>query len=141
MTCPNCGAVNPDDAEVCGNCGERLQHAPENQEEPRTSGLALASLVFSIIGFLFCFSAVAGVVLGYLAMNQIRQSGGRFTGEPLAKAGIAIGLAAILLTVILSWILIPRIRPPTGGRSVTRPTDMVVACQAAPPLYLNIVSR
>ena len=42
-----------------------------------TNGLAVASLVSSIAGFVICgVGFIIGVVLGYIAKNQIDQSGG-----------------------------------------------------------------
>jgi uncharacterized membrane protein YvbJ len=37
MNCPDCGAVNPDDARFCGDCGQRVKRAkePARQEEAK----------------------------------------------------------------------------------------------------------
>lgn len=67
----------------------------------RNNGLAIASLVCSCAGFLFILPAILGVVFGFVARSQIRQSGGRQGGDGLAVAGIIVGFAWIALFVIL----------------------------------------
>jgi hypothetical protein len=68
--------------------------------------MAIGSLVASIIGVpltFLCYSgalaAIVGIVLGFVAINQIKQSGEQ--GRGLAIAGIAVGAVILLLTVIL----------------------------------------
>lgn len=70
-----------------------------------TNPLAIASLVTSIMGFPLLFVCyigiggwIAGIVLGIVALGQIKQT--RQNGSGLAVAGIAVGAAALLLTVI-----------------------------------------
>ncbi len=135
MTCPNCGAANPDNAEFCQNCGTALPR-DRYPSEPQTSWLAVASLVLSIVGFVFCFSAVIGIILGYVALGQIRQSGGRIGGAGLAKAGIIVGFVAIVLTIIFAWIFFTVFTPRNRG-----PVRSVTTHLAPPSAYPNIVSR
>ena len=64
-----------------------------------TNGLAIASLVCSLASPLFCyFPSVVGIVLGVVALNQIKQTGQ--DGRGLALAGIIVGAAVIALAVI-----------------------------------------
>jgi hypothetical protein len=67
----------------------------------KTNGLAVASLVCGIGGFLFFVPAILGIVFGFIARSQIRQSAGRQSGEGLAIAGIIVGFAWIVLFVIV----------------------------------------
>lgn len=68
----------------------------------KTNGLAVASLICSCAGyFTIGISAVVGVVLGYRARMQIRQSGGAEQGDGLAKAGIIVGYIMIGLWLIV----------------------------------------
>jgi curved DNA-binding protein CbpA len=55
----------------------------------RTNNLAVASLVVSLCGLLFCVSAPVGAVLGHVARGQIRDRGEN--GDGLAMAGIIVG--------------------------------------------------
>lgn len=64
-----------------------------------TNGLATASLVLGILG-LFCgITAIVGLVLGIVALGQIRK--GRGTGRGLAIGGIVTSAVAIALTAAL----------------------------------------
>jgi hypothetical protein len=67
----------------------------------RNNGLAIASLVCSCAGFLFFVPGVLGVIFGFIARSQIRQSGGTQGGDGLALAGILVGFAWIGLFVIV----------------------------------------
>jgi hypothetical protein len=73
---------------------------------PKTNGLAIASLVCSILGFCCGVGGVLGVIFGFVARGQIKRSGGAQKGSGLALAGIIVGfvfiaLAAIGLVVLL----------------------------------------
>ena len=70
--------------------------------QTRKSGLAVASLVCSIVGlFLFALPAIVGVILGFVARSQIRQSGGSQTGSGLAVAGITVGIGVVALYALV----------------------------------------
>jgi len=79
---------------------------------PQTNGLAIGSLIASIMGLtlLPTIGSVIGLILGYMARNQIRDSGGTIGGDGLAKAGIIIGWIGVALTVLgvcvvlLAWV-------------------------------------
>jgi hypothetical protein len=58
--------------------------------------MALASLLCSSIGWLCIIGPILGLIFGFLALNQIQQTGQR--GRGLAIAGIIIG--AILVAII-----------------------------------------
>ena len=58
--------------------------------------MAIASLVCSAVGWLCIVGPILGLVFGFLALSQIRQTGQR--GRGLAIAGIVLG--AILFTLI-----------------------------------------
>jgi uncharacterized membrane protein len=66
-----------------------------------TNGLAIGALVASIAGFLCGIGLIIGLVLGYIAKNQIDQSGGTQEGRGLAVAAIVIGWIGVAITVIV----------------------------------------
>jgi uncharacterized membrane protein len=69
------------------------EQPPQWQPPPRTSGLAIAALIASIVGTFFCFFlGIVGTILGIVALNEIGSSQGRLNGRGLAIAGIVIGL-------------------------------------------------
>jgi len=67
----------------------------------RRNGLAIASLVCSIVGLLIPLGGVLGIVFGFVARNQIRRSNGTLSGTGLALAGIIVGCAEILIYAIV----------------------------------------
>jgi hypothetical protein len=74
--------------------------------QTKTNTLATASLVTSIVSAfitLFCFvggvGAIAGVAMGFVALNQIKKTGEQ--GRGFAIGGIAIGAVELVLGVVL----------------------------------------
>ncbi|MFB7877357.1 DUF4190 domain-containing protein [Nocardia sp. NPDC056064] len=64
-----------------------------------TNGLAIGALVSSLIGFCSCgLGSIVGIILGVMALNQIKERGGE--GKGMAQAGIWIGALAIV-----GWVL------------------------------------
>lgn len=76
-------------------------YAPPN----RTNPLAVASLVCSLAGLVTGITVIAGIVLGHIALAQIRQTGE--DGRTMALAGVIIGyvLVAIGILAIVAFIL------------------------------------
>jgi hypothetical protein len=66
---------------------------------PGTNGLAIGSLVCSLASPLLCsVLAIVGIVLGIVALNQIKQTGQG--GRGLALAGIIVGAAFIVIAIV-----------------------------------------
>jgi hypothetical protein len=74
------------------------QYPPYGAPQARTNGLAIASLVCSLAGLLTCISAPVGIVLGHIAMKQIRETGEQ--GEGMAKAGLWVGYIFTILGIL-----------------------------------------
>ncbi len=58
------------------------------------------------------FSAVAAIVLGHLALSEIKKSAGRLKGQGLATAGLILGYAEIVMIpviLIIAAIAIPNL--------------------------------
>jgi Domain of unknown function (DUF4190) len=73
----------------------------------RTSGLAIASFICSLGGFVLAgIPAIVGVILGFSARAQIRRSNGTVGGAGLALAGIIVGFVETALFVTLIVIAI-----------------------------------
>ena len=63
---------------------------------PHTNGLAIASLVLGLVGWMLCgIGSVVAIVLGYISRGQIKRSWGRETGSGMATAGIILGFAGL----------------------------------------------
>ena len=80
---------------------------PSGAAQPKTSDLAIWSLVLGILGFVLlvvCIGplfAIPGVLCGHIALSKINRSSGTLTGQGLAIAGLVMGYLGILLTLIL----------------------------------------
>ena len=71
---------------------------------PKTNGFAIASLILGIIPCTGITSILA-IVFGFIARNQIEQSGGTQQGSGMALAGIILGFVWIGISVFW-WIAI-----------------------------------
>ncbi len=70
--------------------------------QPKTSGLAIWSLVLGIFGIV-CFSifaAIPGVICGHTALSRIKRSGGTLSGQGMAIAGLVIGYLGIAWAIV-----------------------------------------
>jgi hypothetical protein len=83
----------------------------------RSEGLALASMITGIAGFLMggCFGPLPGIValvLGLIALSQIKKSPDKYGGKPFAMAGAIIGGVSILFygLIFLWFILVASLR-------------------------------
>jgi hypothetical protein len=76
-------------------------YGPSGPTQLGTSGLAIASLVSSITGLLCCFiGSIVGIVLGVVALGQIKQT--RQGGYGMAVAGIVIGIGTLLVGLVVA---------------------------------------
>jgi hypothetical protein len=80
---------------------------PTAAAQPKTSGLAITSLVLGVLGF--CgITAVVGLILGIIALVKISRSQGRLTGNGFAIAGICVSGFMLLLAIpIMAAMLLP----------------------------------
>lgn len=86
--------------------------SPPRAPEKRTSGLAVAALVCGIVGMVTsCVPIVglAGVILGIVALVQIRMEPERIGGTSSAIIGICVGIASLFVPIVIyfafgSWI-------------------------------------
>jgi len=61
--------------------------------QPKTSALAIWSLVLGILSPLccVCFTGIPAVICGHMTLSKIRYSGGALTGRNMAIAGLVTG--------------------------------------------------
>ena len=73
--------------------------APVTNVAPKTNVLAIVSLVLSIIGF-----NIVAIILGFVAMNQVKKTGEN--GRGLALAAVIIGFAEIVIGIIIVIVVV-----------------------------------
>jgi prepilin-type processing-associated H-X9-DG protein len=75
---------------------------------PKTSRLAVTSLVLGCLGLLTCgITSLVGLVLGIIALVRINQSKGQLGGQGLALAGTIVSAVFLLLAPITAAMLLP----------------------------------
>jgi len=103
--CPNCRGNLADFVDVCPYCGvatpvvQAVFAQGGWEPSPKNSGKALASLICGLL-FICAPAAVAAIILGHLALNEIKRSAGRVTGRGLAIAGLIMGYLGIAFTLL-----------------------------------------
>ena len=113
--CIYCGEQIRPDAKKCRYCGEWFEtseptsqpaHAaapsvsaptpsPPASPRPRTSGRAIASFLFAVLGG--GLGAIPAIVLSNQARREIKGSGGSVGGKGWAEAGYYLGLAQLII--------------------------------------------
>ncbi len=77
--------------------GPPTQGAPAYDQRP-TNGMAVASLVLSLVGLCTGITAILGIIFGIVGRNQCREKNEK--GEGMAIAGIIIGAVIVGLGVL-----------------------------------------
>lgn len=74
------------------------------QQLPPTNTLAIIGMVVSIFGTMsgFFLAGIAGIIMGHMALKQIRTTGER--GEGMAKAALWVGYIGTALWVLF-WVV------------------------------------
>lgn len=78
-----------------------LRNAPATT--PKTSGLAIASLVCGITAWTILpifITAIAAVITGHMAKKEIRTAGGTLSGNGMATAGLILGYINIVVFIL-----------------------------------------
>jgi hypothetical protein len=131
MICRKCGTQNRPEAEICIACNQPLSPPPpaaphpppppppnlfqeeyEQYGEKRTCGLAVASLVLGISGFL-CVGVITGpigLILGSISLGRINRMPRTLEGKGLAIAGIITSGLSILLSLSILLPALDRAR-------------------------------
>lgn len=87
-----------------------MSQVPPLPTPPKTSGLAIASLVLGILSiFASCITGLPAVICGHVARSNIKNSNGQIGGAGLALSGLITGyvLSVIGLVVILAGLATP----------------------------------
>ena len=91
-----------------------MEATPPGVPQPKTNGLAIASLVLGILAVLLCgvgaVLGIPGLICGIMGMNRVKNSGGAEKGHGLALTGTVLsGVSIVLIPVVglLAAIAIP----------------------------------
>ena len=109
--CSTCGKPNPPNAGLTGLPRQTFPGVPGPASPEKTSGMAIASLIFGIL-FLFFPLSLLAVIFGHVSLSQIKKSAGRLGGRGLAITGLVLGylgIAMIPLILIIAAIAIPNL--------------------------------
>src|SRR5580692_609711 len=128
-TCPRCSASMQDGVAFCSSCGSSMSaftgapslSPPVSPGVPATyagqavtSGKATASLICGIAAYLILpfFAAIPAIILGHLALSDIKKKAGQLKGNGLAVAGMVMGYAQVVflpVILIIAAIAIPNL--------------------------------
>jgi type IV pilus assembly protein PilA len=129
MNCPYCAEPLDSNAQVCPHCQGTIAPAaaappppaiaaPQSAPAPvyagptQPCGKATASLTLGIIGLVLSIVLIGiplgiiAVILGHLALSEIKHSGGRLEGHGKAIAGLVTGYICVGMILLLPLILI-----------------------------------
>ncbi len=96
---------------------------------PRTNGLAIASLVVSIIGLIIPLGGVLGIIFGVVGLKKVREQGAG--GRGLAMAGVIVGCFTTLTTIVGIAIMVPALnRARINAREIKCMANMRTVGQA-----------
>jgi len=81
---------------------------------PQTNGLAVAALICGIVQFFgfWLLGTIPAIVLGHMARKQLRQRNEQ--GAGMALAGLILGYAGLVLTVIVVIIIVAAVNSPSS---------------------------
>jgi len=80
---------------------------PASAPPAKTSGLAIASLVLGILGIFSCgLSAIAGLIMGIMAMSRVKKSNGALGGQGIALAGTIVSAVFLIFVIPLGAALL-----------------------------------
>ena len=117
MECPKCGYLMDEFTKECPRCARMAAQAAAaprpppsalpaggyGSVPPRTSGLAIASLITAIVSPCTCgIAALVSLVLGIIALIQINNDQERLKGFGLAVSGVVISAIVIAGAIALS---------------------------------------
>lgn len=100
--------------------------------QPKSSGMAITSLVLGITGVVFCgLLGLVGLPLGIVALKRINQSGGRTTGQGFAITGICVSSLSLFVLLMQVGLLLPALSKAQRNAKVLRTQAQLTQVGAA----------
>jgi type IV pilus assembly protein PilA len=129
QTCSRCAASVQEGVSFCPTCGNGLSGIPAPMAglsplspaiptaytgQQETSGKATASLICGILAYVILpfLAAIPAIILGHLALSDIKKRAGQLKGNGLAIAGMVMGYAQVVflpVILIIAAIAIPNL--------------------------------
>ncbi|EME57471.1 DUF4190 domain-containing protein [Amycolatopsis decaplanina] len=84
---------------------QQQYYVQQTYVRPPDQGMAVASLVCSLIGLIMCFPAILGIIFGHIALGKAKR--GEAGGQGMAQAGMIIGyvVTALWLIPVILWFV------------------------------------
>lgn len=107
MKCPNCNKEIANGAATCPHCGKPVAAgastpagASKAAGAKSMDGLAIASLVCSIVGMFFIpyLLPILGIIFGAVSMKRVEK---RSTSYKIAVAGLIVGIIGLVIQIIV----------------------------------------
>jgi Domain of unknown function (DUF4190) len=100
----------------------------------KTSGTATLSLTTGVLSFvcLWGLGGVLAIVIGWLAHGEIERAEGRVGGKGLANAGIGLGIANVVVTLVALGALVAFAVRPEAAVALSPPLPPPAAAPLAP---------
>ncbi len=74
----------------------------DNRPNTKRKGLAIASLIFGIIGTTaFSTGSIIAIICGYIALSKIKKQPDVYGGKKNAIAGLVLGYIGLILAMVL----------------------------------------
>jgi hypothetical protein len=108
MFCRNCGQPIRSDSKFCSFCGrpvsgDYVEKPQAVNREDTYGGTGIAAMVCGILGVVFFWTVIPGIVLGAVALalglGIQKQAGVRGKGQ--AIAGVVLGIVALALSALV----------------------------------------
>jgi len=80
---------------------EIIEEQRNSTQTTKKKGLAIASLVFGIIGGWFSTASIIAIICGHKALSKIKKQPDVYGGKKNAIAGLVLGYIGLILAMVL----------------------------------------
>ena len=110
----DCGESIHSACEICYDRGPMISSDPSSASDRGLAPSATPAVVYGVLGFVLCLVPLIGFVFGWMAMFRSQQaaiqlqSDDRLEGHGLQRAGLIMGIAAMVLGACSSviWLVV-----------------------------------
>jgi hypothetical protein len=131
---------------TCPDCDKQLSTAPEQVWAARTSGYAIASLIFALVGPFTLIAPLLAIACGAFALSHITRQPEAVGGKRFALAGIILGSLFAILS--LAAYLSPEVLRVDGlfrliefGKKLEYPSDLEIKIGSDEEVLKFVITR